>query len=259
MSVTSASTVRFHYGHKTVLPNNYPAPWLLRKNRSGGRASIAGHDAEANDVEAQTRGYVKHADACADDKEGLASHEEANDGSPPDQSDEKLPDQNRLQTITWAPDLKQPNGEKTFRVPPPQQRDNGAPLQEVDDITSDDDDVDKISVANASTSGGLRRRNTRRLSSAATSMSIERIASSMFVLGDTQEIARSRSREPSTSRHTEGLRKTASSMTDDRRSNIRALSKEELGGIEYRSLWLLLKIIVGQYSAAAGTGPALTD
>lgn len=129
------------------------------------------------------------------------------------------------------------------------ERDNGAPLQEVDDITSDDDDLDKISIARASTSSGMRRRRGRRLSTHATTMSLERIATSVFVLGDTQEGPRARSREPSTTRTAGSLRQAPSSanaVEDQRKSSLQTLSKDELGGIEYRSLKLLLKIIVGQ-------------
>lgn len=161
--------------------------------------------------------------------------------------DGNSPEQSREQTITWATDLKQPSAEKALRVPPPLQRDNGAPLQEIDEITSDDDDPDKTSLANVSTSSGLRRRRSRRLSTAATSMSIERIASSMFVLGETQDGVRSRSREPSSSRHHESANQSSSATPTDRKSSFGNLSKEELGGIEYRSLWLLLKIIIGVY------------
>lgn len=77
-------------------------------------------------------------------------------------------------------------------------------------------------------------------------MSIERIASSMFVLGDTQDGARARSRDPSASRGQVSLPQSASTAVEDRKSSLQHLSKEELGGIEYRSLWLLLKIIVGE-------------
>lgn len=144
--------------------------------------------------------------------------------------------------------MKTSPSEKTFRVPPPQQRDNGAPLQEVEEITSEDDeDLDKLSTAGASSSG-LRRRRGRRLSTAATaatSMSIERIASSMFVLGETQDGARARSREPSVSRSRTGPPQTAAAP-GGREASLQHLSKEELGGIEYRSLWLLLKIILGE-------------
>lgn len=167
----------------------------------------------------------------------------------PDAGNGNPPEQSRTQTITWAADLEESTNEKTLRVPGPQERDNGAPLQEVDDITSEDD-ADKISVAQVNTSGGMRRRRGRRLSSHATSMSIERIATSIFVLGDTQDGARSssRSRDASAVRGAGSLHQTPSSATAhvERTHNLKSLSKEELGGIEYRSLWLLLKIIVGE-------------
>lgn len=211
---------------------------------------------EGRDFEAQTSGYEgitrETTKVDTSDETPATIQAKAQDAaSLPETSNGKAPEQNRAQTITWAADLKEPANEKALRVPGPQERDNGAPLQEVDDITSDDDDVDKISLARASTSGSGLHRRGRRLSTHATTMSLERIASNMFVLGDTQEGARSksRSRDVSTARAAGSLRQTPSSATaaEERKANIRNMSKEELGGIEYRSLWLLLKIIVGQW------------
>lgn len=216
----------------------------------------AGRDAEHGDVEAQASGHdlpvssgEKNAEAVGASPVGWDENAQEAPGTTAEHHDAngKSPEQNRAPTISWATNLKQPATAKTLRIPGPQQRDNGAPVEELDDdIASDDDDIDKISVANASSSGGMRRRRGRKLSHAATSMSIERIASSMFVLGDTQDGARARSRDPSASRGQASLPQSASTAVEDRKSSLQHLSKEELGGIEYRSLWLLLKIIVGE-------------
>lgn len=196
-------------------------------------------------ADAEKTGQIAHTSntSARNEQDPDAQHEYGN---------EKTSEPSRGQTISWAADLKPPTANKTFRVPPPQQRDKGAPLQEVDEAGSDYDDADKISVANASGSDGTRRRRgpklSPKLSSAKTSMSIERVASSLFVLGDTQSRSRSQSRERGDGNIPEGSTQTKSSATVDREPSLRHLSKEELGGIEYRSLWLLLKIIVGTSS-----------
>lgn len=218
--------------------------------KATGDDSEANIEASSTPAQATGREFSIRPAAENDDEEEKSPNPPAAPGNESDNTNGKAPEAGKGQTITWATDLKQPSAEKALRIPPPLQRDNGAPLQEVDEITSDDDDLDKSSLANASGSSGLRRRRSRRLSTAATSMSIERIASSMFVLGETQEGARSRSREPNGGLHHQNTERAASATREDRKSSLQNLSKEELGGIEYRSLRLLLKIIVGGSQSA---------
>jgi hypothetical protein len=154
--------------------------------------------------------------------------------------------QSRTQTITWAADAKD---SATLRIPSPRDRDNGAPVQVVEGPTSDDDDDDdKIRPISRSTSNDFRRRG-RRLSTSDT-VSLDRIASSMFVLGnDGREASRSRTRDRSTSRPPASLPQLSSQATEGRHStfhNLTTADREALGGLEYRSLRLLLKIIVGK-------------
>jgi hypothetical protein len=80
-------------------------------------------------------------------------------------------------------------------------------------------------------------------------VSIERVASSMFVLGATPGLPqRPRSRsEVSLSRHAD-LPNISSQATVGRNAqfnNLTVRDREQLGGIEYRSLKLLLKIVTG--------------
>ena len=227
---------------------------MLRKNRKPARTSTAEGTVAANDIEA--RAVESGAAPVEDVVEPATSPDQSNADEEQDDGLEKPQEQDRAPAIKWATDLKSAETEKALRVPGPKERDNGAALEEVDEITSDDDDLDKRSVGHAGSSGGLRRRRTSRSSTAA--ISIERIASSMFVLGDNQEEARSKSREPT---GTHGQQPTEmSSTSNDRSSDLRNLSKEELGGIEYRSLWLLLKIIVGtEISYGERRKPLLTD
>jgi hypothetical protein len=95
--------------------------------------------------------------------------------------------------------------------------------------TGEDEDEDAImpTPTVASSSYGVRRRNldTRPMSK---STSMDRAMSSIFVLGSTQ------------SRHSSDNKSRASEPVD-----LASLSREELGGIEYRALRVLLKITAG--------------
>lgn len=92
----------------------------------------------------------------------------------------------------------------------------------------DDEDAIKPTTTMASSSYSLRRRNldTRPMSKAA---SMDRAISSIFVLGSTE------------SRHSQDNYSRASEPVD-----LASLSREELGGIEYRALRVLLKVTAGE-------------
>jgi hypothetical protein len=197
-------------------------------------------DAPASSVDVANRGKPEDPsvleDGVADDN--ATTHERAAD----------IPGlQSRTQTITWAVDAKDSS---TLRIPSPRDRDNGAPVQVVEGPTSDDDDDDddKIHPISRSTSNDFRRRG-RRLSTSET-VSLDRIASSMFVLGsDGKEASRSKPRDRSTSRPPASLPQLSSQATEGRHSsfhNLTTADREALGGLEYRSLRLLLKIVVGE-------------
>lgn len=101
------------------------------------------------------------------------------------------------------------------------------------------DDDDEITVAYGDQSPNathrLQRASTAR--SLTQGISVGRIASSMFVIGDTPE-SRSRSRSRVTSK-SRGTSKDSFQATA-------TLDWDALGGVEYRSLKLLLKIIIGK-------------
>ena len=120
-------------------------------------------------------------------------------------------------------------------------------------ITSTDED--KISSApDQPSSSGLKNR----LSAAPFNLPLGRIASSMFVLGETSS-RRSRSRSPrrSVSRLPQNLPMLSSKVTMGRNSSFKNLTKEDReksGGIEYGSLRVLLKITVCESAVIRNTG-----
>ncbi|KAF3155091.1 hypothetical protein TWF225_005160 [Orbilia oligospora] len=153
--------------------------------------------------------------------------------------------------IAFAPDATLPNNEpnKALYVPPPREREKGHPIEEVGDIVSDEDDeIRKVNSADAAGPSGIRyRRSRRRLSG---SKSIERVASSLFVLGATGQETAVRTRRKSDVSLTLDLDMPAlsSQATLGRNSNftnLTAADRELLGGIEYRALKLLLKVVIG--------------
>ena len=154
------------------------------------------------------------------------------------------------QTITWAEGVRSTSKGKALRIPPPQERDEGKPLEEVDDILSDEDD-EKAQIASGDQPGpSLMRRHSSRVAAAANTISIERIASSIFVVGDTRNRARSSSPGGTSRRTSTNLPSLSAQATVGRNSKFRNMTRqdwENLGGVEYRSLKLLLKVIMGYF------------
>lgn len=144
-------------------------------------------------------------------------------------------------------------------------------IQEVDATPSDDggdgdeddeedQDIDAIKVAEGEPgSSGLKQRYPRRLATAATKMSLERVASNMFVLGENSTRGRSQSPRGAQRRNSQShsLPSLSSQATVGRNSKFRHLTKEDrekLGGIEYRALRLLLKFVVGYFFGLQALG-----
>lgn len=125
--------------------------------------------------------------------------------------------------ITFAPDPRgEDRGKGTLYIPGPRERDNGEPITSM----SVDEDEDQIKpVAESSSAMRRRKSDTRSLSKAT---SVDRAVSSIFVLGSTT-----------------GHR----SEDKPRREpvDLSSLSRDELGGVEYRALRLLLKVVVGYF------------
>ncbi|KAL1626341.1 hypothetical protein SLS56_006925 [Neofusicoccum ribis] len=154
--------------------------------------------------------------------------------------------------IVFAEGTRPPRNEKALRVPSPRERERGRPLEEVTDVMSDEDD-DKITRVTTSDSNGLTRRRTRGgPSSIANATSIERVASSMFVLGGDPNAHRSQSRRSGSMSRSSATRmpylsRQATIGRNSQFYNLSTEDREQLGGIEYRSLKLLLKIVTAYF------------
>ncbi|KMK55506.1 cation transporter, putative [Aspergillus fumigatus Z5] len=150
-------------------------------------------------------------------------------------------------TITFADNVHDSGQGKVLYVPPPWQRDRGQPIVEVNDALNSCayQTVDTQTV----NSGTSRRRFKDTLARTET---LERVASSMFVVGpptshgskpQTQPLDQSLSQQLD-------LPELSSQATIGRNSQFYNLTEEDremLGGIEYRSLKLLLKIVTGYF------------
>lgn len=150
--------------------------------------------------------------------------------------------------IAFAPDPRTlSQDEKALYVPPPKAREQGHPLVEINVNASCDEEDDRILPVSHSSQrqheeGLSLRRFGRKIS---TATSIERVASNMFVIGSHhgRDTSRSRSRPPSTEITMPQLSKTVTVGRNSQFYNLSAKDREILGGIEYRALKLLLKIV----------------
>ncbi|KAK0609306.1 Potassium transport protein 1 [Lasiodiplodia hormozganensis] len=215
-------------------------------------------------AETQSTGVEKDVEAQITRSSGRAIPEKASVATSSDPASERTatsesengPDAASLgpRQIVFAEGTRPPPSSKALRVPSPREREKGQPLEEVPDALSDEDgDMDKITrVTTSEEPSGLTRRRTRAGPSLASARSIERVASSMFVLGadpSTHRNSMSR-RSMSISRTSTDAPYLSKQVTIGRNSefyNLTAEDRERLGGIEYRSLRLLLKIVVGYF------------
>ncbi|KAJ5447982.1 Potassium transport protein high-affinity [Penicillium cf. griseofulvum] len=154
------------------------------------------------------------------------------------------------QELTQADDTHIDSGKQVIRftdersgkdqalyIPPPWKRDRGTPFSEIDGRVDDDDDERPQKGS---------QQATRSMHSPHT---LERVVTSVFVLGN------SLSRERSQKTGQNGMKQLdlpnmSSQATIGRNSqfhNLSAEDRERLGGIEYRSLKLLLKIVTGYF------------
>ncbi|KAJ5373833.1 Potassium transport protein high-affinity [Penicillium concentricum] len=128
--------------------------------------------------------------------------------------------------------------DQVLYIPPPWKRDRGTSFSEIDGRVDDDDDeqTEKLS----------RRQTTRSMHSPRT---LERVVTSMFVLGNSPSQEQSQKTTQNDMKQLD-LPNISSHATIGRNSqfhNLSAEDRERLGGIEYRSLKLLLKIVVGYF------------
>ncbi|KAF2267453.1 hypothetical protein CC78DRAFT_577164 [Lojkania enalia] len=168
----------------------------------------------------------------------------------PENANESEKSSQGTQHISFALDEKHTEDKnQSFHIPSPHERENGQPIV----LLLDDEDDDAIKPAPPVTgSSDARWRGKSRRSSFSNSTTLDHAVSSMFVLGAT-----------STSQGRDELRKVPSVVnkpadlpylfsepTIGRNSNFYNLDEaswEELGGIEYRALKVLLKIVVGYF------------
>ncbi|EHA26772.1 hypothetical protein ASPNIDRAFT_130818, partial [Aspergillus niger ATCC 1015] len=127
---------------------------------------------------------------------------------------------------------------KALYIPSPRERDRGVPIAEVQrgPERRNSENTDELSENGRSATGGLP---------------FERVASSLFVIGKQPSRAREPSLRPAISLSKDAnLPELSVQATLGRNSqfhNLTAADRERLGGIEYRSLRLLLKIVKGAY------------
>ncbi|KAJ6118274.1 hypothetical protein N7471_013741 [Penicillium samsonianum] len=147
------------------------------------------------------------------------------------------------QTITFAEDhWPSSDKAKALYIPPPWRRERGASFSEIDERLHDEDDDGRSEQVFS------RRLTTRSMQSG--THTLERVVTSVFVLGGSSSSDRGM---PTTNRRDIkqlDLPNMSSQATIGRNSqfhNLSAKDRETLGGIEYRSLKLLLKIVVGYF------------
>ncbi|KAJ5484825.1 Low-affinity potassium transport protein [Penicillium diatomitis] len=136
------------------------------------------------------------------------------------------------------------NKDKALYIPPPWRRDRGFSFSEVDERYGSEDEDEK----DGNQRGLERQKSTRSIASRSRSRTVERAVSSIFVLGNAPTQGSSRP-APSEKKPLD-LPNISSQATIGRNSqfyNLTAEDKARLGGIEYRSLKLLLRIVTGYF------------
>ncbi|KAJ5628729.1 hypothetical protein N7490_010957 [Penicillium lividum] len=242
------------------------APHLLRPKPS--REASAEHDIKSNDRSDDTDDVI-FGDDLKESKGNFIK--EDHDRSPTYKDDEISPDtspaednsneepttattssSNFEQTIRFAADTRGESS-KALYIPPPWKRDRGSAIVEVDDQLNDGDSIKAISTRDDDPGPGsrsIRRRistslpsSTRPFEKAAT------VASMMFVIGGSTSRGHATSRERPAPKPL-SLPQLSSHATLGRNSNFGNLTtedRERIGGIEYRALKLLLKIVTGYF------------
>ncbi|GFF44450.1 cation transporter, putative [Aspergillus udagawae] len=207
------------------------APAFLRQRRKD--------DAEAGRVSSSKTVATSHATTTEKQPQDAFSNESQ---SPPLRSPDS---QFRSRSIAFADNVHDSGRDRPLYVPPPWQRDRGHPIVEVDDAPSD---CEQTKSADAQINAGTSR---RRFNLARTN-TLEQVASTMFVLGPSPSHgpkAPTQPLDPSLSQQLD-LPELSSHATIGRNSQFHNLTdddREMLGGIEYRSLKLLLKIVTGYF------------
>ncbi|KOS43199.1 hypothetical protein ACN38_g5919 [Penicillium nordicum] len=145
--------------------------------------------------------------------------------------------------ITFAEDHRPSSDkDKALYIPPPWRRERGASFSEIDERLHDEDDDGRTEKV-------LSRRPTTRSIRSGTH-TLERVVTSVFILGGSSSSDRVvPTTKPKDIKQLD-LPNMSTQATIGRNSqfhNLSAKDRETLGGIEYRSLKLLLKIVVGYF------------
>ncbi|EEH34040.2 potassium transport protein [Paracoccidioides lutzii Pb01] len=158
--------------------------------------------------------------------------------------------------ISFSVETNLERRERALRIPGPREFESGQTVREVDD----DDLIKIVSTEEPPSSGPSGDHNRRRLPTMerilSRAVSVEHAASNAFILGKASH-KRSRSRSSNTGSRSSSKARQSHNMpylsyqpTIGRNSRFLDLTDEqrdELGGIEYRSLRLLAKIVFGYY------------
>ncbi|CAG7558040.1 unnamed protein product [Fusarium equiseti] len=177
------------------------------------------------------------------------------EGETTDNRDEQRPIA-RTTTISFDPSTEGHTGNTTLYIPGPRAREHGQPIvarNQGDDHYDESDDEDRIKPVPSTTSAaGTSMRRRRRLSNddlqITASKSIDRVANvaaSLLILGS-QTTPRPRSVHSTSQQQQPDIPYLSRQATIGRNSQFKNLTehdREVLGGIEYRTLKLLLKIV----------------
>ncbi|KAL4735884.1 cation transport protein-domain-containing protein [Aspergillus similis] len=160
-------------------------------------------------------------------------------------------------TISFADKPRPSEGGKALYIPSPQELDQGRRIEEVDDRGSDGAlerarTSDSQSTATSTVKGSVRQRHVTDQRS--NNLTISKVASSLFTLGpsasDTKRESVARPPQEQLLSEQLALPELSSQATVGRNSqfrNLTAQDRETLGGIEYRALKLLLKIVTSYF------------
>ncbi|RYP44221.1 hypothetical protein DL768_009285 [Monosporascus sp. mg162] len=202
--------------------------WFEQHIRNNGNKLLTvSRHGPTEDLEAQTS---PEDTSTGEDQQGTSQRGETR--AAPDAERAKF----KERVITFSADANPPpNDTKALYVPPPKERDS--------------DDIKPVE-SHPDTSGATKRRPYLHDGpSMSGAKSIERAVASMFVLGPSQSQARRQSDVSAHSRVVDlpYLSKTATVGRNSQFHNLTAQDRDRLGGIEYRSLKLLLKIVSGYF------------
>ncbi|KAF4121861.1 LOW QUALITY PROTEIN: Trk-type K+ transport system, membrane component, partial [Geosmithia morbida] len=231
------------------------APALYEAKRGG-----ASRDVDPRAVDVEDAHHVRPLSSSAADRRGqvvdAGTREPVDDGDSMDVAPPvEKKDDGPVQHIKFDPsaDNHPKNDEGALYIPGPRDRDQGRPFVELHGKLSTSDDNDRDETPGSNQHDTLRRRRVpQNYGDTVTLDRVATVASSVFVVGPDvrRVVSRSRSQQQQQQQQPQlnSMPILSNQATVGRNSQFRNLTSEDreaLGGIEYRSLKLLLKIIVG--------------